>query len=161
GAIAGWLANQLLRGTGFKLPRDILVGVAGAVIAAYLLPKVRLHLGGGIVASIVAVTPAAMFGAALLLLIVWLVKRASPESAAPVATMNTTTSVETRSTAAAPKKTWMHRSVSNDNFIVAIAALVITLSATLTFRRVTTPWSILPEYDYWDNITGLVTPNGL
>ena len=33
--------------------------------------------------------------------------------------------------------------------------------AGLTFRRATTPWSTLPDYDYWPNIAGLVTGHGL
>ena len=40
---------------------------------------------------------------------------------------------------------------------VAIAALVTTIAAGLTFRRATTPWSSLPDSDYWGNISGLIT----
>ena len=46
-------------------------------------------------------------------------------------------------------------------FLIVLALLVIALAATLTFRRVTTPWSSLPDYDYWSMIEGLVTGNGL
>src|SRR5581483_9252897 len=44
-------------------------------------------------------------------------------------------------------------------FIAAATALAI--GAGLTFRRATTPWAVLPDYDYWANITGLITENGV
>ena len=36
GAIAGWLAGQLVQGTGFGLLGDILIGILGAVFASWL-----------------------------------------------------------------------------------------------------------------------------
>ncbi len=44
-------------------------------------------------------------------------------------------------------------------FITAILSL--TLVAGYTFRRATTPWSELPDNDYWSNIRGLITENGV
>ena len=38
GAIAGWLAGMVVKGGGFGLIGDIVVGIIGAVIAGYLLP---------------------------------------------------------------------------------------------------------------------------
>ena len=72
GAIAGWLAGQLVQGTGFGLVGDILVGIVGAVIAGLLFPALGLNLGGGIIAAIIAAT----LGAVILLVIVRLVKQA-------------------------------------------------------------------------------------
>ena len=43
GAVAGWLAGQLVEGTGFGLLGDILVGIVGAVIASLLFPSLGLH----------------------------------------------------------------------------------------------------------------------
>jgi hypothetical protein len=40
------------------------------------------------------------------------------------------------------------------------AAVSLAVGAGLTFRRATTPWSVLPDYDYWPNITGLITEKG-
>jgi uncharacterized membrane protein YeaQ/YmgE (transglycosylase-associated protein family) len=71
GAVAGWFAGQLVQGTGFGLLGDIFVGIVGALIAATLFPT--LGLGGGIIAATMAVT----VGAAILLLIVRLVRQAS------------------------------------------------------------------------------------
>jgi hypothetical protein len=41
GAVAGWLAGQLISGGGFGLIGDIVVGIVGSVIAGYLLPSSR------------------------------------------------------------------------------------------------------------------------
>jgi uncharacterized membrane protein YeaQ/YmgE (transglycosylase-associated protein family) len=71
GAIAGWLAGQIVQGTGFGLVGDIVIGIVGAFIASWLFPQLGLHLGAGIVAEIIAAT----IGAVLLLLIVRLVRR--------------------------------------------------------------------------------------
>jgi uncharacterized membrane protein YeaQ/YmgE (transglycosylase-associated protein family) len=38
GAIAGWLAGLLVQGTGFGLMGDIVVGILGALLAAFLFP---------------------------------------------------------------------------------------------------------------------------
>ena len=45
GAIAGWLAGQLVQGTGFGLLGDILIGILGAVFASWLFPTLGVHLG--------------------------------------------------------------------------------------------------------------------
>lgn len=71
GAIAGWLAGQIVQGTGFGLIGDIVIGVVGAFIASFLFPRLGLHLGAGIVTEIVAAT----LGAVLLLVVVRLVRR--------------------------------------------------------------------------------------
>jgi uncharacterized membrane protein YeaQ/YmgE (transglycosylase-associated protein family) len=70
--VAGWLAGQLVLGTGFGLLGDILIGVVGALIASALFPTLGLHLGGGLVSAIIAAT----LGAVILLLIVRLIRRA-------------------------------------------------------------------------------------
>ena len=63
--IAGWLAGQIVRGTGFGLLADIAIGIVGALIGAWLLPQLGIHLGSGMVAAIISAT----IGALLLLLI--------------------------------------------------------------------------------------------
>ena len=40
GAIAGWLAGMVVKGGGFGLIGDIIVGIIGAVIAGWLLPMI-------------------------------------------------------------------------------------------------------------------------
>ena len=71
GLIAGWLAGQIVRGTGYGLVADICIGIIGAFIGAWLLPKLGIHLGRGIVAAIISAT----IGAVVLLLILWLINR--------------------------------------------------------------------------------------
>ncbi|MGH7487988.1 MAG: GlsB/YeaQ/YmgE family stress response membrane protein [bacterium] len=71
GAIAGWLAGQIVRGFGFGLIGNIIVGIVGAVIAGWLFPRLGINLGGGLIGSIIA----AAIGAVILLFIIGLVRR--------------------------------------------------------------------------------------
>ena len=71
GAIAGWLAGQIMGGGGFGLVGDIIVGIIGAFIAGELFPRLGFALGGGVVGTIIA----AAIGACLLLFVVRLVRR--------------------------------------------------------------------------------------
>jgi len=73
GLIAGWLAGQIVRGTGFGIVGDIVVGVIGAVIGGLLLPRIGMHLGAGIVGAIFDAT----LGAIVLLLVVSLLRGGS------------------------------------------------------------------------------------
>src|SRR5690242_432548 len=70
GLAAGWLAGQLVQGTGFGLIGDIVIGIVGAFIASWLLPQLGIHLGVGIVPAIINAT----IGSVLLLLIIRLVR---------------------------------------------------------------------------------------
>ena len=70
GALAGWLAGKVVRGTGFGLIGDLIVGVAGALVASLLFPALGIVLGTGIVSEIIY----SAIGAIILLLIVRLVR---------------------------------------------------------------------------------------
>ncbi len=72
GAVAGWLAGVLMKGGGFGLLGDIVVGIIGAVVGGALFGLLGLQAGGGLVGSIVTAT----VGAVVLLLIVRLIKKA-------------------------------------------------------------------------------------
>jgi len=72
GGVAGWLAGLVVKGFGFGLIGNIIVGIVGAVIAGYVLPMVGFAFGGGILASILNAT----IGAVLLLLLIKLIRRA-------------------------------------------------------------------------------------
>jgi uncharacterized membrane protein YeaQ/YmgE (transglycosylase-associated protein family) len=65
GLIAGWLAGQIMRGTGFGLIGDLIIGIIGAFIGGWLLPRLGIHLGSGMVAAIINAT----IGAVLLLFV--------------------------------------------------------------------------------------------
>ena len=43
GLVAGWLAGQLVRGTGFGIIGDIIIGIVGAFIGSWLLPQLGLR----------------------------------------------------------------------------------------------------------------------
>jgi uncharacterized membrane protein YeaQ/YmgE (transglycosylase-associated protein family) len=71
GAIAGWLAGQIVKGYGFGLVGNIVVGIVGAFIAGWLLPMIGFVLVGGYLAAIVN----AVIGAVILLVIVGFFKK--------------------------------------------------------------------------------------
>src|SRR6476620_2240369 len=66
GVVAGWLAGQIVQGTGFGLIGDLLIGIAGAFVGSWLLPQLNVHLGEGIVAAIANAT----IGAMILLIVI-------------------------------------------------------------------------------------------
>ena len=72
GAIAGWLAGVLVKGGGFGLIVDIIVGIVGAFIGGWLAGVLHISLGGGWIGSIIT----AVIGAVILLFIIRLIKRA-------------------------------------------------------------------------------------
>ncbi len=72
GAIAGWLAGLIVKGYGFGLLGNIVVGIVGAFIAGWLFPTLGVSLGTGIVAAIIH----AAIGAVILLVLIRLVKSA-------------------------------------------------------------------------------------
>jgi uncharacterized membrane protein YeaQ/YmgE (transglycosylase-associated protein family) len=71
GAIAGWLAGQIVKGAGFGLVGNIVVGLVGAVLAGWLLPLIGVAIGGRWIAEIIN----AVIGAVILLVIVGYLKR--------------------------------------------------------------------------------------
>jgi len=72
GAIAGWLAGTLMKGGGFGLLGNIIVGILGAIVGGYVFGMLGIAAGGGLIGSIITAT----VGAALLLFIVKLIKKA-------------------------------------------------------------------------------------
>jgi uncharacterized membrane protein YeaQ/YmgE (transglycosylase-associated protein family) len=72
GAIAGWLAGLLVKGGGFGLIGDIIVGIVGALIGGWLAGVLGIGIGSGFIASIIT----AIAGAVILLVILRAIKRA-------------------------------------------------------------------------------------
>jgi uncharacterized membrane protein YeaQ/YmgE (transglycosylase-associated protein family) len=73
GAIAGWLAGQIMTGGGFGLVGNIVVGILGAVVAGWLFPYLGFNfIGNAWIAAIVN----ALIGAILVLFVIGLLKRA-------------------------------------------------------------------------------------
>ena len=72
GAVSGWLAGKIMRGGGFGLLGDIVVGIVGSVAGGYLFGLLGVSAGGGLIGSIVTAT----VGAMALLFLIRLIKRA-------------------------------------------------------------------------------------
>ena len=65
GALAGWLIGKVLRGNGFGLVGDAAIGVVGALIGDWLLPRFNLHFWSGLTGMIIE----AAIGAVVLLVV--------------------------------------------------------------------------------------------
>jgi uncharacterized membrane protein YeaQ/YmgE (transglycosylase-associated protein family) len=76
GLIAGWATGHIMKGSGYGVIVDILLGVVGAVIGGYVAGLLGLSPAGGLVYSIII----AIIGACLLVAIVRLIsgRRATP-----------------------------------------------------------------------------------
>ncbi|MFN8625755.1 MAG: GlsB/YeaQ/YmgE family stress response membrane protein [Candidatus Binatia bacterium] len=72
GLVAGWLAGVLVKGGGFGVVGDLIVGVIGAFVGGWLFDTLGASAGGGLLGSIIVAT----IGAVVLLFIVRLIKRA-------------------------------------------------------------------------------------
>jgi len=72
GGVAGWLAGTLVKGGGFGIIGDIIVGIIGAFIGGWLAGVLGISVGGGILASLVTAT----VGAVVLIVILRMVRRA-------------------------------------------------------------------------------------
>ena len=70
GLVAGWLAGKVVRGSGFGIIGDIVIGVVGAFIASWLFPRLGIHLGTGLISEIIY----SAIGAIILLLIIRLLR---------------------------------------------------------------------------------------
>ena len=71
GAVAGWLAGQIVRGAGFGLIGNIVIGIIGSLLASWLLPQLGVSLGAGWVRDVINAT----IGAVIILVILALIRR--------------------------------------------------------------------------------------
>lgn len=71
GAIAGWLAGQVVKGGGYGLVGNIVLGVVGSIVAGWLLPRIGLYIGGGLLGAIIN----AAIGAIIVLLVIALLRK--------------------------------------------------------------------------------------
>ena len=72
GAIAGWLAGVIFKGSGYGLIGDIVIGILGGLIGGWLAAKLGIRLGGGALGGILTATG----GAIILLFVASLFKKA-------------------------------------------------------------------------------------
>jgi uncharacterized membrane protein YeaQ/YmgE (transglycosylase-associated protein family) len=67
GLIAGWAAGKIMKGGGYGVVMDIVLGIVGAVVGGWLMGLLGIHAGGFIGTIIVAI-----IGAVFL---IWLTRR--------------------------------------------------------------------------------------
>ena len=70
GLIAGWAAGQVLKGRGFGLIGDLIVGVIGAFLGGWLFSLLNIS-AGGILGSLIT----AFVGAVVFLYLIRIIKR--------------------------------------------------------------------------------------
>jgi uncharacterized membrane protein YeaQ/YmgE (transglycosylase-associated protein family) len=70
GLVAGWLAGKIMKGSGYGLVGDLIVGILGAVVGGWLFGMAGIA-AWGLIGNIVV----ALVGALVLLYLVRLVKR--------------------------------------------------------------------------------------
>ena len=73
GLAAGWLAGQLMKGGGFGIVGDIVVGVIGALLGGFLFRTLGVSAGGGLIGALIVAT----IGAVILLFLLRMLKRAA------------------------------------------------------------------------------------
>lgn len=71
GAIAGWLAGLIVKGYGFGLLGNIIIGIIGAFVGTWLLGRLGVSLGSGLAGAIIY----AVIGAVVILLLLGLIRR--------------------------------------------------------------------------------------
>lgn len=71
GLIAGWLAGKVMRGGGYGIVGDMIIGVVGALIGGWLFGKLGIGFGGLIGAIVTA-----FVGAVILIAILRALRRA-------------------------------------------------------------------------------------
>ena len=72
GLVAGWLAGVIMKGGGFGVVGDIVVGIVGALIGGWLFSSMGVSAGGGLIGAIIV----ALIGAIILIFLLRLIKRA-------------------------------------------------------------------------------------
>ncbi len=71
GAVAGWLAGLLVRGGGFGFVANTVLGIVGAAVAGFVLPRLGFFLGHDLIGEILR----AAVGAVIVLVVLSLIPR--------------------------------------------------------------------------------------
>jgi uncharacterized membrane protein YeaQ/YmgE (transglycosylase-associated protein family) len=71
GLIAGWLAGKVMKGGGFGVLMDIVIGMVGAIIGGWVFGLLGIYSNGGLIGSVLV----AFVGAVILLWLVRLIKK--------------------------------------------------------------------------------------
>ena len=71
GAVIGWLAGNIMRGGGFGLLWNIIIGIIGGFVGSFVMNLLGVNTGGSIVWQIIV----GVVGACLLLWVISLIKK--------------------------------------------------------------------------------------
>ncbi len=71
GLIAGWLAGRVMKGGGYGVIVDIILGILGGILGGWIFGRLGIWPGGGVIGSIIV----AFVGAVILVWITRLIKR--------------------------------------------------------------------------------------
>jgi uncharacterized membrane protein YeaQ/YmgE (transglycosylase-associated protein family) len=71
GGVAGWLAGLIMKGGGFGIVGNIIVGVLGALAGGYLFDVLNISIASGIVGSLIT----AVIGSVVVLFVIGLIKK--------------------------------------------------------------------------------------
>ena len=71
GIVSGFLAGKIMRGSGFGLIVNLLVGIAGAVIGGWVFDFLNISIGSGLIGSLIT----SLIGAIILLFVISLFKK--------------------------------------------------------------------------------------
>ena len=72
GLIAGWLAGKVMKGGGYGIVVDVVLGMLGGIVGGWVFDMLGLWPGGGLIGSIIV----AFVGAVILVWITRVLKRA-------------------------------------------------------------------------------------
>jgi uncharacterized membrane protein YeaQ/YmgE (transglycosylase-associated protein family) len=72
GLIAGWLAGQVMKGGGYGILMDIVLGLVGGILGGWLFGSLGIWPGGGVIGSILV----SFVGAVILVALTRMLKRA-------------------------------------------------------------------------------------
>ena len=72
GLIAGWLAGQVMKGGGYGVLMDIVLGLLGGIIGGWVFGSLGIFPGAGLVGSILV----SFIGAVILVALIRMLKRA-------------------------------------------------------------------------------------
>lgn len=71
GGVAGWLAGKIMKGGGFGLVMNIVLGIIGSMVGGWVFSFFGISTDGGMVGSLVT----ALVGAVLILYVARLIKK--------------------------------------------------------------------------------------
>ena len=72
GLVAGWLAGKVMKGGGYGVLMDLVLGILGAIVGGWIFGALNIWPGGGIIGGIIV----AFVGAVILVWITRLLKKA-------------------------------------------------------------------------------------